>query len=119
MGLSLEKIGELLSERESSSVSRRILRQQLDTLNVQITQLQTQQLTILKLLGEGSLPLSDGQMTKEQWVGLLESIGLSDEDMWQWHRNFERLMPEAHQAFLESLSIPRAEIEQIRLKSKP
>jgi hypothetical protein len=57
-------------------------------------------------------------MNKTQWVNLLASSGMSDEDMWQWHVEFEKYMPEAHQDFLESLNISQSEILEIREKSR-
>jgi len=43
---------------------------------------------------------------------------MNDEDMQNWHRQFEKLEPEAHQEFLESLQIDDNEIKQIRQWSK-
>jgi hypothetical protein len=51
-------------------------------------------------------------------VQLLESTGMSDEDMWQWHNGFERRIQEAHQDFLESLNIAEKEIKDIRKSSR-
>lgn len=51
---------------------------------------------------------------KEQWVELFRSVGMDDSMMKQWHTEFERRAPEAHQSFLEWLAIPAAEIEAIR-----
>lgn len=35
-------------------------------------------------------------------------------DMQNWHKEFEKLEPDAHQEFLESLNIDEQEIKQIR-----
>ena len=51
---------------------------------------------------------------KEEWVGLFRQIGLSDEQMDQWHRLFEADFPTAHQSFLEWLQISEGEINEIR-----
>ncbi len=53
-------------------------------------------------------------INKDRWVEIMRAAGLSDQDMHNWHRQFERLEPEAHQEFLQSLSIPAAEIDSIR-----
>jgi DNA-binding transcriptional MerR regulator len=53
-------------------------------------------------------------VNKDRWVEIMRAAGLSDQDMHNWHRQFERLEPEAHQEFLQSLSIPAAEIDSIR-----
>ena len=58
------------------------------------------------------------KMNKENWVALFKNIGLSDEQMKQWHRLFETQHPENHQSFLEWLGLPAAEIAQVRAHSK-
>ena len=57
-------------------------------------------------------------ITKDRWVEIMRAAGLSDDDMHNWHRQFERLEPDAHQEFLESLSIDAGEIQQIRDRFK-
>jgi len=57
-------------------------------------------------------------VTKDRWVEIMRAAGLSDDDMHNWHRQFERLEPGAHQEFLESLGIPSDEIQRIRQHSK-
>lgn len=58
------------------------------------------------------------QLTKEDWVAMFEAIGLDDETMWRWHEVFERRAPEAHQAFLEWLSVAPDEIVTILERSR-
>ena len=53
-------------------------------------------------------------ITKDRWVEIMRAAGLSDDDMHNWHRQFERLEPAAHQEFLESLDIDAEEIKAIR-----
>ncbi|MHB8902875.1 MAG: hypothetical protein ACYC6Y_29295 [Thermoguttaceae bacterium] len=53
-------------------------------------------------------------ITKDRWVEIMRAAGLSDDDMHNWHHQFERLEPDAHQEFLESLGISADEIQQIR-----
>ena len=57
-------------------------------------------------------------LNKARWVDIMRAAGLSDEDMSNWHVQFEKMEPEAHQEFLESLGIEPAEIEQIRKWSR-
>ena len=52
-------------------------------------------------------------MTKEIWVSILEASGLDGEGMRQWHIEFEKTSPEAHQDFLESIGIETDEIKMI------
>ena len=54
----------------------------------------------------------------ERWTEIMRAAGLSDEDMHNWHRQFERLEPDAHQEFLESLGIEANEIRSIRERFK-
>jgi hypothetical protein len=58
--------------------------------------------------------MSDNRMSKEKWVAMFREIGLDEAAMRQWHRLFERRHPAEHQAFLEWLQIPEAEIAAIR-----
>ena len=58
------------------------------------------------------------KMSKEDWVALFKKIGLSSEQMKQWHHLFETQHPESHQEFLAWLGISPAEIVQIRSNSK-
>ncbi len=53
-------------------------------------------------------------ISKERWVEIMRAAGFKDEDMHNWHIQFEKMEPEAHQEFLESLGIKPAEIKKIR-----
>lgn len=57
-------------------------------------------------------------INKDRWVEIMRAAGLSDDAMHNWHRQFERLEPSAHQEFLESLGINSDEIQRIRDWSK-
>ena len=58
------------------------------------------------------------KVSKEDWVALFKKIGLSDEQMKQWHHLFETQHPDSHQDFLTWLGISPAEIANIRSSSK-
>jgi hypothetical protein len=59
--------------------------------------------------------MEDEEMiTKDRWVEIMKAAGFSDEAMHEWHKQFERLEPEGHQEFLESLGIPPEEVSRIR-----
>jgi len=49
---------------------------------------------------------------------MLRAAGLDEDGMWNWHIEFEKNTPEAHQDFLESIGISSEEIALIRDKSK-
>jgi hypothetical protein len=53
-------------------------------------------------------------LTKETWVEILRASGLDEAGMENWHVEFERTSPEAHQDFLESIGIAPDEIDLIR-----
>jgi len=116
-GMSLQAIGDLITEK-STSDRVTVLEAQLDQLNQDIAQLRKQQQITLGLLSSSGIDRPTRSMSKKQWVRLLESIGMSDEDMLLWHREFEQRMPEAHQDFLESLNIPATEIQKICKRSR-
>lgn len=56
-------------------------------------------------------------LNKEQWITLMRSVGLSDDDLHKWHSEFEKMSGEAHQEFLEILGIPPSDIKKIRAHS--
>jgi DNA-binding transcriptional MerR regulator len=118
-GLSLAAIKRLLDdEAPSSSLVSEALHRRLTELNHEIAALRRQQQVVLKLLprkGQGRLARA---MTKDRWVALLRSLGLTDAEMIRWHVAFERQSPLAHQDFLESLGLPETEILRIRNHSK-
>ena len=58
--------------------------------------------------------MSNEVMNKEKWVLLFRKIGLDDETMTAWHREFEANYPNEHQSFLEWLGIPKDEVRAIR-----
>lgn len=54
----------------------------------------------------------------KEWVGMFEEIGLSHEQMKQWHKVFEARHPAVHESFLVWLGMPPKEVERIRLESR-
>lgn len=116
-GLSLEDIKDLL---EGSCDNQRLslLTLQLGRLNAEIDALKQQQKVILDLLGHSQLQQTQPPLKKETWVQMLYSVGLSEAQTWQWHGDFERRDPEAHDMFLRSLDISSAEVKAIREKSQ-
>lgn len=58
------------------------------------------------------------KMTKDEWVELFRAIGMDDEGMHHWHREFESRYPAKHQVFLEWLQLPEDEIKGIREHSR-
>jgi len=116
-GLSLDSI-ELLLQTESSELSS-TLESRLFAINNEIEKLRDQQKVILKILENEILEKNARVITKEVWVSMLRAAGLDEPGMINWHIEFEKTSPGAHQNFLESIGIAKDEIAAIRDWSKP
>ena len=116
IGLSLKTIGRILNaSREGAGTA---LEQRLRDIEDQIQDLRRQQRHIHHLLGQGSKENRAEGLTREKWTLLLRTSGMTEADMLQWHVEFERLFPDGHQLFLESLGIAPDEIDAIRTFSQ-
>jgi DNA-binding transcriptional MerR regulator len=146
MGIPLKQIGELIDRQATGdSDTELMLQKHLESLDREIESLRKQQRQVVLLLeqitsrtspgGSGKkrsqrprrqskgpkqseLSLENDMITKDRWVEIMRAAGLSDDDMHNWHRQFEKLEPDAHQEFLESLGIDAGEIDQIRERFK-
>lgn len=116
-GLSLETI-ELLLQTESSELTS-TLESRLFAINTEIEKLRDQQQVILKILENEILEKNTRVITRDTWVSMLEAAGLDEEGMKNWHVEFEKNSPEAHQDFLESIGIEKDETVAIREWSRP
>jgi DNA-binding transcriptional MerR regulator len=112
MGISLKEIGSLLRS-PGTNASTAILRRRLQSLDREIAELRNQQRSIVAILKQKIIQGGD-MISKERWVEIMRAAGFSDKDMHNWHFQFEKMEPEAHQEFLESLGINPAEIASIR-----
>ena len=115
-GLSLDAISTLLGKKGgdlNSAFERR-----LTSINNEIQGLRNQQQVILKLLENQSSEKNSRVLTKEKWVAILKASGLDEKGMRNWHIEFEKTSPEAHQDFLEAIGIEDDEISLIRDWSK-
>ncbi len=111
-GVSLGDIRRIL-DRQGDDVTA-VLDRRLAQLDEEIAKLRAQQDVIVQILKGTSLRRRRRRLDKDQWVALLRAAGLDDEGMHRWHREFERLAPDAHQEFLESLHIAERDIRRIR-----
>lgn len=112
-GLSLKEIKRVLDSPEDNLTQA--LEKRLDELNTDIKRLRDQQRLILGILQNDEYYRHINVMNAETWTSLLRASGFTQEDMIQWHIDFERLDPDRHQEFLEFICIPDEEIEQIRV----
>ena len=123
-GMSLEGIQQALDleSHPAENQQARLLEEQLQQLSREIQHLRKQQQTTLELLQQQQRHqhqfVQTSLLNKQQWSALLSAAGMTDADMWQWHKEFERQQPLAHQDFLESLGIDAEEIKRIRNKSR-
>lgn len=117
MGIPLKEIGTLLDDRDGHSCVD-ILERRLKGLSREIASLRRQQRSIVQILKQEQLHREPDMVNKERWVEIMRAAGLSEEDMHNWHVQFEKMEPEAHQEFLESLGIDQAEIVSIRKYSR-
>jgi len=116
-GLSLDSI-KLLLQTQSSELSS-TLESRLFAINNEIEKLRNQQKVILKILENEILEKNTRVITKEVWVSILKAAGLDESGMKNWHVEFEKTSPDAHQNFLESIGIKKDEIAAIRDWSRP
>ena len=116
-GLSLSDIGRIMKTRGKRGVVS-LLEKRLDALNNEIRTLHNQQHFIVKLLTNDRALSKIRVMDKESWIKLLETAGLDEAARDKWHSEFERLAPDAHQDFLESLGIRSKEVALIRKYSR-
>jgi hypothetical protein len=114
MGLSLSAIRNIL-EAPRTGAGEALLERLLE---IDLQVLHGQQRFIRTLLGQLPLPSMGEGLTREKWNTLLRSAGMSHADRLQRHREFERLFPHDHQAFLESLSLDDDDIDVIRNMSR-
>ena len=115
-GLPLDHIPSLLAKQGddlNSSLERR-----LQGINNEIQALRGQQKVILKILKTESSIRGSRVLTKELWISILKASGFDETGMKNWHIEFERTSPEAHQDFLESLGIDNTEIASIQAWSR-
>lgn len=138
MGISLADITGLLANSQAAGETGQILKRRLQTLETQIETLQQQQRDILRLLeqlslrqgtrrsprarGVGAIPFNprslsrkeNNVVSKKRWVEIMAAAGFTEQNMRDWHKTFERMEPDGHQEFLESLSLSKDEIARIR-----
>ncbi|MBU2706999.1 MerR family transcriptional regulator [Zooshikella marina] len=111
-GVPVAQIHTLL-KRGDNKTQEEILQDQFNHLEVEIKKLRKQQKAIVALLQQPKL-LEENMVTKQRWVEIMQAAGFNEQDMQNWHRQFEKMEPEEHQKFLESLGIDPEEIKRIR-----
>ncbi len=115
-GMSLVAIAKLL-DQQTDEVNL-ALEERLTSINQEIQDLRIQQKVIIDIIKSQGLIEKTRIVTKEKWVTMLQAAGLDEEGMKNWHIEFEKNAPEAHQDFLESIGLTESEIATIRELSK-
>jgi MerR family transcriptional regulator, thiopeptide resistance regulator len=113
VGIPLKEIRSLLDESRSN-ISVEILQRRLRVLGREIENFQKQQQCIVRLLKQKQIHQGVEMINKDRWVEIMRAAGFTEQDMRNWHVQFEKMEPEAHQEFLESLGIQAPEIGKIR-----
>ena len=113
VGIPLREMKSLI-EKSNTRASVQILQRRLRILDREIADFRRQQQWIVGLLKQKQVRKGVEMINKERWVEIMRAAGLSDDDMKNWHTQFEKMEPEAHQEFLESLGIKAEEIRRIR-----
>jgi DNA-binding transcriptional MerR regulator len=111
-GVPLADVGRILdSPREavSSALERRLV-----ALHEELARIRAQQDVVIRILKRPELARRYRGLDQEGWVRLLRAVGLDEKAMLRWHAAFERMAPEAHQDFLDSLRVPVAQAARIR-----
>ncbi len=111
-GIPVAQIENLINH-DSKACQSAVLRAQFEKLEQNILDLRKQQSAIVALLQQPEL-LEKNMVTKKRWVEIMKASGFNEEDMVNWHKNFEQMEPNEHQIFLESLGIDAEEISKIR-----
>jgi MerR family transcriptional regulator, thiopeptide resistance regulator len=101
-------------DAHSGNIPVEILQRRLRILDGEIANFRKQQHYILELLKQKPLQQGVEMINKERWVEIMRAAGLNEKDMQNWHIQFEKMEPQAHQEFLVSLGIPAEEINKIR-----
>lgn len=115
-GIPVNKILPLLENKDYQQ-HEQILKSQFSSLEKEIQKLRLQQKAIVLLLEQPNL-LEKEMVNKDRWVDIMQAAGFTEQDMKNWHQQFEKMEPEGHQEFLELLNIEEEEIKQIRLWSQ-
>jgi DNA-binding transcriptional MerR regulator len=115
-GLTLKEVQALLRKPETPDCD--IIRSRVVELDQEISMLRVQQRTLVSILKRSGDAGPTSSIGKKEWVSILRSSGMDEEDMQCWHVQFERNAPDAHHAFLRWLGISEDEALHIRKSSK-
>ncbi len=108
-GIPLEEIKQILISNPEPVLEKRLL-----ALNDEMDKVHMQQKIVIEMLkGHDPSKAALGFDTK-RFSAMLEAIGMSEEEMDQFHIRLEISAPDEHQSFLEFLGMPEDEISKLR-----
>lgn len=134
MGIPLKEIAKLLDQGNGDGRSAVILRRRLETLAQEAEELRRQEQELLRLLAQMAVKvrvpkararvqglaenrvsfLENIMVSKKRWVEIMDAAGFGDAEKKRWHATFEKMEPEGHREFLESLGMSADEVEKVR-----
>lgn len=115
-GVPLKEIGRIIESSDNIMIPA--LEKRLAELNKEINVLKKQQRKITSMLSKTSRAKKIRALDKKSWIEILKASGMDEKGLTQWHIEFEKTSPEAHQEFLESLGMGPKEIVDIRRRSR-
>src|SRR5262249_31971121 len=107
-GLRLKEIRGVLSSGGKPGV--KLLDKRMREVAANIVDLKRQQRILAGMLRRIASGNTSPAVDVELWDEMLEAAGMDEKARKQWHMEFERRAPEAHEEFLLSLGIPRDEV---------
>jgi hypothetical protein len=107
----VSEIQHLLSSDHTDSAT--VLRRRMVELDRQVHHLRAQQRLLARLMARQTSMTLGGIRTKPEWVSMLRAAGFTEQDMDEWHCEFEADAPEAHRKFLGALGMPASEIGRV------
>lgn len=118
-GLSLAEIGKLFTAQAAGATNAQgspatLLVNRLMALGEEVDILRSKQKMLARLLAAAQFHDGQAGQGKAAWVALLRHAGFDDNDMRNWHGEFEADNPDQHAAFLASLGLAPDEVAAIR-----
>jgi len=113
-GISLEDIRKLLDMNRTNITE--ILTDRLKHIQTEMKSLKKQEVMIIEVMINEVAENMTAPFNRVSWTNLLRNIGYSDEDMYEWHKNFEMDNPIRHMAFLKALGFTDEKISAFRDK---
>ena len=111
LGIPLSRIKEIVETQDSPTSEALIAR--LNKIQRELAQLKQQEELILGVLTQEVMVGKGPNFTKESWSQLLSQLGYKEEQMLEWHRQFEGDSPAEHYQFLKTLGMSEDEIQTL------